>query len=150
MRVIHMAVATMVGIAAMSGGIARAAETTVERVELQDPSTDSTIASMRMKLDHDSLKAGPVRFEVTNESKGLVHEMIVIKTTAPASALPYDSKSDRAIESKIKSLGEVSELQPGASGHLTLNMKPGAYLLFCNQPNHLRAGMWARFVVTSH
>jgi hypothetical protein len=55
---------------------------------------------MQMKLDHDSVKAGPVRFEVTSESKSLVHEMIVLKTDMPVSQLPYDQKKDVAIESK--------------------------------------------------
>jgi uncharacterized cupredoxin-like copper-binding protein len=48
----------------------------------------------------------------------------------------------------MKSLGEVEELQSSASGQLTLNLKPGNYLLTCNQPGHLHAGMWSKFTVT--
>ena len=33
-------------------------------------------------------------------------------------------------------LGEVSELDPGKSGTLTLTIKPGKYLLVCNVPGH--------------
>jgi uncharacterized cupredoxin-like copper-binding protein len=48
----------------------------------------------------------------------------------------------------VKSLGEVEELQLGAAGKLTLNLKPGNYLLTCNQPGHLHGGMWSKFTVT--
>lgn len=117
---------------------------TVVKVELQD---DGTLNSMRMKLNHASVKAGPVTFEVTNESKSLVHEMLVIPTSLEASALPYDAKKDVFVESKVESLGEVEEMQPGTSGHLTLELKAGLYLLACNQPGHLHAGMWTKFTV---
>jgi uncharacterized cupredoxin-like copper-binding protein len=148
MRRANLGLMTAFGIMATFGGAAWAGTVTIVRVRLQDPSTDNSVASMRVSVDRDSAKAGPVRFQVTNESKTLVHEMIVIKTNAPATALPYDSKADSVNESRIKSLGEVSELRPTGSGRLTLNMKPGTYLLFCNQPGHLHGGMWARFVVT--
>jgi Sulfocyanin (SoxE) domain len=40
-------------------------------------------------------------------------------------------------------------LKPETSGKLTLNLKPGPYLLMCNQPGHWHAGMWTKFTVTS-
>ena len=119
---------------------------TVVKVELQD---DGTMKNMQMKMDHASVKAGPVTFQVTNESKSLVHEMLVIPTSLEASALPYDAKKDVFIESKVESLGEVEELQPGTSGQLTLELKAGLYLLACNQPGHLHAGMWTKFTVNT-
>jgi uncharacterized cupredoxin-like copper-binding protein len=124
------------------------ADSTIVKVELQDTTTSDALRGMHMKLDHDSVKAGSVTFRVTNESKALVHEMLVIRTNLPVTALPYDPKKDRFIESKMKSLGEVEELQSSASGQLTLNLKPGNYLLTCNQPGHLHAGMWSKFTVT--
>jgi uncharacterized cupredoxin-like copper-binding protein len=116
-------------------------------VELQDPSSDEDLKNMRMKLDHDAIPAGQVRFETTNESKGLVHEMIVVKTDQDPSTFAYDAKKDAVIEAKVKNLGEVSELQPGKSGKLTVNLKPGSYVLYCNQAGHMHQGMWTRFTV---
>jgi uncharacterized cupredoxin-like copper-binding protein len=124
------------------------ADSTIVKVELQDTTTSDALQGMHMKLDHDSVKAGSVTFRVTNESKALVHEMLVIQTNLPLTALPYDPKKDKFIENKVKSLGEVEGLQLGASGQLTLNLKPGNYLLTCNQPGHLHAGMWSKFTVT--
>jgi uncharacterized cupredoxin-like copper-binding protein len=124
------------------------AGSTIVKVELQDTTTSDALQGMHMKLDHDSVKAGRVTFRVTNESNALIHEMLVIPTNLPITALPYDPKKDKFIESKVTSLGEVEALRPAASGQLTLNLKPGNYLLTCNQPGHLHAGMWIKFTVT--
>jgi uncharacterized cupredoxin-like copper-binding protein len=123
--------------------------TTIVNVELGDTSTADGVQGMEMKLDRNAANAGTVTFHVTNDSKGLVHEMIVIRGDSAPSALPYDAKEDRVIESKVKSLGEVSELPPGKSGSLTLKMAPGKYLLICNQPGHLHMGMWSSFTVNT-
>ncbi|HLH49311.1 MAG TPA: cupredoxin domain-containing protein [Roseiarcus sp.] len=122
------------------------ASTTVN-VALEDPTTNSSVKHMEIRPDRTSVPAGQVTFDVKNESKSLVHEMIVVKSQLPASALPYDKKKDEVEENKIQSLGEVSELQPGKSGTLTIDMKPGAYALLCNQPGHMHNGMWVRFEV---
>ena len=129
-------------------GFASASAATVVKVELQDSSTADGIQAMQMKLDHDSVPAGQVRFVAVNESKSLVHEMIVVKTDQDPSIFPFDLKKDKVIESKVKSLGEVSELKPGNSGHLPVSLKPGSYILYCNQPGHAHGGMWSRFTVT--
>ena len=42
-------------------------------------------------------------------------------------------------------LGEVSELDPGKTGALRLDLAPGTYLPYCNIPNHYMAGMWTLF-----
>jgi uncharacterized cupredoxin-like copper-binding protein len=125
-----------------------AAATTVVKVKLKDPSTAEDVKAMQMTLDHDSVPAGQIRFEATNESKGLVHEMIVVNTDQDPSTFPYDAKNDKVVEGKVKSLGEVSELKPGKSGKLAVNLKPGSYVLYCNQGGHMHQGMWARFTVT--
>ncbi|MBV8962532.1 MAG: copper resistance protein [Hyphomicrobiales bacterium] len=130
-------------------GLAPAMAATTVKVEMQDPSTDEGTKSMQMKLDRDSVPAGQVRFEATNESKTLVHEMILVKTDQDPSAFPYDSKKEEVIEAKVKSLGEVPELQPGKSGHLTVSLRPGSYVLYCNQAAHMHQGMWARLTVTA-
>jgi uncharacterized cupredoxin-like copper-binding protein len=117
------------------------------KIELHDATSNDATQGMQMKLDHGAIKAGSVTFQVVNESKALMHELLVLQTDLPAPALPYDAKKDVFIESEVKSLGEVEELQPGKSGLLTLMLKPGSYLLTCNKPGHLHAGMWAKFTV---
>ena len=80
---------------------AAAASPTVVHVDLTDPSTDPSIKGMVIKADRTNVKAGPVLFEVSNDSKNLVHEMIVVAVSRPDATLPYDGKDGRVIESKI-------------------------------------------------
>ncbi len=120
---------------------------TVVHVDLMDPSTGPSIKSMMIKADPANVKPGPVLFEVSNDSKKLVHEMIVVAVSNPDAALPYDRKADRVIESKIRDLGEASDLQPGEKKTLRLTLEPGNYILMCNQPEHYKSGMRTDLVV---
>jgi uncharacterized cupredoxin-like copper-binding protein len=115
-------------------------------IKLQDSTTDPAIAHMRMVLDHDSLKPGRVTFQAENQSKTLVHEVIVVRDDG-AKELPLDTKQDKVIEKRIKRLGEIADVPPGKTGKLTLNLKPGTYMLICNQPGHYKDGMRAKVTV---
>jgi uncharacterized cupredoxin-like copper-binding protein len=126
---------------------AAAQSPTVVHVDLMDPSTGPSIKSMVIKADRQSSKPGPVVFAVSNHSKNLAHEMIVVSVAGPDATLPYDQKDDRVIESKIQDLGEASDLQPGEKKTLRLILKPGNYILMCNQPDHFKAGMRTSLVV---
>ena len=104
-------------------------------------------STMGIKLSKKTAKAGEVTFKVTNASKETVHEMLVVPAPADGQALPYDENEARFDEDKAGSLGEVEELEAGKSGELTLNLKPGKYLLSCNVANHYANGMWTMFTV---
>ena len=91
--------------------------------------------------DQSSLKAGTISFELTNWSRSLVHEMIVVAVDNPAAPLPYDYSSAKVIEDQVKVLGEVSDLKPNASGTLNVTLAPGSHLLVCNVPGHYAVGM---------
>jgi uncharacterized cupredoxin-like copper-binding protein len=39
-------------------------------------------------------------------------------------------------------------MQPGGHGKLTLRLKPGRYMLFCNVPGHYAGGQHTVFTVT--
>jgi uncharacterized cupredoxin-like copper-binding protein len=115
-------------------------------VKLQD-SGEAAMTGMRVVLDHETVKAGRVTLVANNESKNLVHEVIVVAVTAPGQTLPYDEKTQKVVESRIRHLGEIADLKPGGGGKLTLNLRPGTYLLICNQPGHYKAGMSATLTV---
>lgn len=109
---------------------------------------DLSTATMGVKTDVPSTAAGEVTFKVTNTSKDTIHEMIVIQLAEPGKPLPYITDESRVDEDKAGDKGEVSELDPGASGALTVTLQPGKYLLICNVPGHFAAGMWTEFEVT--
>ncbi|MGV8988228.1 MAG: sulfocyanin-like copper-binding protein [Cypionkella sp.] len=112
---------------------------------------DMKMASMGMMgitLDVATVKAGKVTFEVTNDSKDIIHEMIVSPIKAGETELPYITDENRVDEEKADHLGEVSELDPGKGGALTVDLKPGTYILYCNIPGHFIDGMWTELTVT--
>lgn len=118
-------------------------------VVLQDATDGGDVTGMKMIATPDSVKAGQITIHATNESKGLVHEVVVILAPKDGAPLPYDSKTAAVVEKRVKDIGEVPDLAPGKSGTLTLRLAPGNYLLICNQPSHYKAGMWTRLTVTS-
>jgi uncharacterized cupredoxin-like copper-binding protein len=131
---------------AMTPFMAEAA-TSVVNVQLDDRSAGGALTALGMKVDHREVKAGRVTFRVSNTSRSLVHEMMVVPVANEDPALPYDAKEDKVAEESIHSLGEVSDLRPGAKGTLTVQLKPGSYLLLCNQPGHYHAGMYSTLTV---
>lgn len=107
---------------------------------------DHSKATMGLKLSKDHAKAGHVVFLVKNSSKQTVHEMVVIPYPADGK-VPYSDKDSKFDEDAAGHLGEVSELDPGKSGSVTLDLKPGKYILSCNVATHYANGMWAVFTV---
>ena len=101
-----------------------------------------------LSLDKKSVKAGKVTFDVSNISKDELHEFLVVKTKLAADKLPMNADGTRVDEGKLKNVHELSDLNPGKSGTITLNLTPGHYVLFCNQPGHYTGGMEGNFTVT--
>ena len=154
-----LAVAGVLG--AMSAGAASAA--TVIDVQLWDQGANTQMANdllypakgmdiskatMGIKTSAPSARTGVITFHVTNTSKDTIHEMIVMYPDDPAQPLPYVASDSRVDEDKAGDKGEVSELDPGANGALTVFLKPGHYVLICNVAGHFAAGMWTPFEVT--
>jgi uncharacterized cupredoxin-like copper-binding protein len=126
--------------------VAHSATGRIVAITLLDPS-DPSISGMVMRTDTPTVKAGRVTLEAVNQSKNLVHEVLVVPAPPEGSDLPYDTNKDTVIERRVRSLGEIPDLKPGVRGKLTVNLKPGTYLLLCNQPGHYKSGMWAKLVV---
>lgn len=61
--------------------------------------------------------------------------------------LPYIAGENRVDEEAAGDLGEVADLDAGKSGSLTLDLRPGIYVLVCNIPGHFMAGMWTTLTV---
>ena len=109
---------------------------------------DPVNATMGITTDLPSLPAGDITFEATNTSRDTIHEMIVIPMKDGEKEVPYNKDEMRIDEDAAGAIGEVSELDPGDSGTLTLKLKPGKYMLVCNIPGHYILGMWTYFEVT--
>jgi uncharacterized cupredoxin-like copper-binding protein len=108
---------------------------------------DASHAPVVMKADTASVPAGKITFEVTNDSKEIEHEMVVSPVADANAAPPFKTAENEVDEDAAQALGEVAELPPGKSGSVTLDLKPGFYVLYCNVAGHYGAGMWARLEV---
>ena len=108
---------------------------------------DKSKAVMKIAATPAFARAGDVTFEVTNNSKDVIHEMIVVNLKDEKTPLPYVAADNKVDEDAAGHLGEVSELDPGKGGALTLKLDPGTYMLFCNIPGHYMAGMWTTVTV---
>jgi len=114
------------------------------RVSLTGEKNDK---KMGVKLDVDTVKAGSVVFVVSNDAKSTPHELILVKLKAKGEHLPFDKAKHRINEKQINSIGEISNLKPGANGQLKANLVAGDYLLICNIKGHYEAGMLAALTV---
>lgn len=103
---------------------------------------------MSIRTDKSTVKAGEVTFDVTNWSRSIVHEMLVVAVDSPDAPLPYDYSKQAVVEDQVKSLGETEEMQPNASKEISLDLTAGTYLLICNVPGHYAAGMQTVLTVT--
>lgn len=108
---------------------------------------DMMMATMRIDAAPNKIKAGKITFEVVNASKEMIHEMIVSPVADLTKPLPYSDNNSRVEEDEYGDLGEVSELEPGTSGKLTIDVTPGTYILYCNVPGHYMTGMWTLITV---
>ena len=101
-----------------------------------------------MVLSQNQVLAGPVLFKVKNESPNSVHEFLVLKTDLDPSSFPMTDDGARVDEAKLGGIKELGDLEPGKSGQMQMILSPGHYVLFCNQPGHFMAGMFATLRVT--
>jgi uncharacterized cupredoxin-like copper-binding protein len=104
-------------------------------------------AIMSININPKSVLHGKVKFNVKNTSKNVIHEMILSPVTDESKPLTYIDKENKVDEESSIHLGEVSELDPGKSGSLIVDVKPGKYILYCNIAGHYMAGMWTMLEV---
>jgi uncharacterized cupredoxin-like copper-binding protein len=104
---------------------------------------------MTLTLDQSTIKAGETIFRVHNDAVAEEHEMVLVKLKSPDQKIDVVAGKNRIDEKKLKSMGEVSDLKPGADGQLKAKLTPGSYVLLCNIKGHYQAGMHAGLTVTN-
>jgi uncharacterized cupredoxin-like copper-binding protein len=103
---------------------------------------------MTLSVDQPTIKAGETMFMVHNDAVTEEHEMVLVKLESPDATVNVVAGKHRVDEKQLKSMGEVSELKPGADGQLKAKLTAGSYLLLCNIKGHYEAGMHATLTVT--
>jgi uncharacterized cupredoxin-like copper-binding protein len=92
-----------------------------------------------VRSDVGSVVAGKVTF--TAENVGAVPHELMIERAPIKMEGPGQPVEDAA-------LGMIEDMDPGESGQMTVTLKPGMYMLFCNAPGHYAAGQHTMFRVT--
>jgi uncharacterized cupredoxin-like copper-binding protein len=82
-------------------------------------------------------KKGKVTISAPNNGQ-IVHELVLLKTDADPASLP--KKGDKVDEST--SVGELADVQPGATKKATFKLAPGKYAMVCALPDHYENGMY--------
>lgn len=106
-----------------------------------DTPVSVTLSEWEVDPSLSRVEAGSIRFEATNESADQVHELAVLRR-----------KEDGSI---AELLGEIEDLDPGASGSIVIEMEPGQYELACvivpgeagSTVDHYQQGMRTDFEV---
>jgi uncharacterized cupredoxin-like copper-binding protein len=107
---------------------------------------DVNLREWKITPSQSHARAGDVTFVAHNAGK-LEHELVVIRSNRPANHLPLDGKE----ASETGSRGEIGGVMPGKTGRLTLDLRPGKYVLICNRSDHdghYEHGMFAAFTVS--
>ncbi len=102
---------------------------------------------MSIRTSKNTAKPGKVRFDVTNYSASVVHELEVVAVDDLNAPLKYDYNLAKVKVDKAKELGEVENIGAGEEKVLELTLPAGNYLLICNIPGHYAAGMVVPFTV---
>jgi len=92
-----------------------------------------------VKPSETSVPAGKVTFDATNVGQ-LPHELMIERMPMKMDA-PGQPNEEAA-------QGMIEDMNPGESGSMTLDLKPGTYTLFCNVAGHYAMGQHTMFKVT--
>jgi uncharacterized cupredoxin-like copper-binding protein len=110
----------------------------------------ATESDFKIVLDKTSASAGDVTFNVNNNGPS-THEFVVFKTDLPEASLPTTKENGAVIVDEngtgLTHIDEVEDVTKGSSKDLTVNLKPGKYVVLCNLPTHYQLGMHASFTV---
>jgi len=85
----------------------------VQPMGMAMPGSDMSMAKMGIKIDMVDVPAGEVTFLVTNDSEGMIHEMVLAPLVDTATELPSDGDRMKVDEDAAGHLAKVAELDPG-------------------------------------
>ncbi|MEX2247280.1 MAG: hypothetical protein WEC75_11405 [Dehalococcoidia bacterium] len=81
--------------------------------------------------DKNSVPAGEVVFQATNEGPDDEHEFVIIRTDLAADALPTAADGS-VIEEEVDVVDEIEGLPVGETEEVTVDLEAGSYVLICN------------------
>lgn len=110
---------------------------------------DVTLTEFEVEFSTTDIPAGDVAFNVTNDGT-IVHEFVVFRTDVAEDALPEQSDEPEVNEDdpSLTSMGEVEDVDPGATKSFSADLEAGDYVGICNVEGHYDSGMHIHFTVS--
>jgi uncharacterized cupredoxin-like copper-binding protein len=111
------------------------------------PGAENNVITVNMSeyaFDPSSVtsKPGPATISAVNDGS-VVHELVLLKTNADPAKLPVvGGEIDEST-----SVGEVADVEPGATKEATVDLTPGKYVMVCALPGHYEGGMYGALIV---
>ena len=101
-----------------------------------------TLEDFKLTTSVVDIPAGRVTFQVTNNGPS-THEFNVDRTNLAAAALPIDPSGLLVAEDSpaLHREGSVESAGIASVHHLTLNLAPGSYVVYCDLEGHYLSGM---------
>jgi uncharacterized cupredoxin-like copper-binding protein len=110
---------------------------------------DMSKATMHVSTEPAKVPPGEVTFMAKNNSSEFVHEMVIARVRDPSQPLAYIDEDKEVDEDGAGFRGKVSELGPGDTAGITLVVKTGTYMIYCNIAGHYAMGMWTLVTVAA-
>jgi uncharacterized cupredoxin-like copper-binding protein len=109
---------------------------------------DVTMHDFGIKVSRHLVHAGKVVLHVTNNGPS-THEINVDLTRYAAGAIPLKRDGLTAAEDAkgLQRIDSIEQVNLHHTGDLTLDLKPGRYVLWCNLEGHYLGGMHETFDV---
>ena len=104
-----------------------------------------TMSEWSVKLSQPSVLAGQVTFVLKNDGK-ITHELAILQTDLPYNKIPVRANDAKKVQ-EPGMVGEIEGVGPGITKEATFDLKPGNYVLICNEEEHYMAGMYLAFTV---
>ena len=103
---------------------------------------------MAIRTDTTSVRSGPVRFDITNWSRDIRHDLQIVALEDPDQLIPYDIDRGKIPDNELNTVARIEVLKPDEHTAIDVDLAPGDYLLICNIEGHYLSGMLAPLTVT--
>jgi uncharacterized cupredoxin-like copper-binding protein len=112
------------------------------------PRIDVTMRDFGIRVSRHSVPAGRVVLQVKNDGPS-THEINVDLTRYAAAKIPLQRDGLTADEDAkgLRRIDSIEQVNLRHSGDLTLDLRPGRYVLWCNLEGHYLGGMYETFDV---
>ena len=106
----------------------------------------ATLTDSAVQLSQPSIQNGTVTITVKNVGS-VNHTLEILKTNLAADKIPADPNNAAKADERGKVGGTTSELKPGESVDVKVDLSAGKYVVICNLPGHYLIGMRAALTV---